>query len=79
VRYGRCSRPRGSRPRADTSIQSISTHRCEAFYWTAILLPFAPGNATADLRAQVLGWGFLVAGVVMACRCPKPRPVLLTW
>jgi uncharacterized membrane-anchored protein len=48
------------------SIHSIFTRRREAFYWTAILLTFALGTATGDLMAQVLGLGFLFAGVLVA-------------
>ena len=48
------------------SIHSIFTRRREAFYWIAILLTFALGTATGDLMAQVLGLGFLVAGIVVA-------------
>ncbi|HEY0815825.1 MAG TPA: hypothetical protein VGE11_21330 [Pseudonocardia sp.] len=47
------------------SIHSIFTRRREAFYWTAILLTFALGTATGDLMSQVLGLGFLVAGLVV--------------
>src|SRR5580765_3288139 len=48
------------------SIHSILTRRREGFYWTAILLTFALGTATGDLMAEVLGLGFLVAGIVVA-------------
>jgi uncharacterized membrane-anchored protein len=48
------------------SIHSILTRRREAFYWLAILFTFALGTATGDLMAQVLGLGYLVAGVVVA-------------
>lgn len=48
------------------SIHSIRTRRREAFYWTVILLTFALGTATGDLMAQVLGLGFLIAGLVVA-------------
>jgi uncharacterized membrane-anchored protein len=48
------------------SIHSILTRRREAFYWLAILFTFALGTATGDLMAQVLGLGYLVAGLVVA-------------
>src|SRR5690349_8970530 len=48
------------------SIHSIRTRRREAFYWLAILVTFALGTATGDLMAQVLGLGYLVAGVAVA-------------
>ena len=48
------------------SIHSIRTRRREAFYWLAILVTFALGTATGDLMAQVLGLGYLVAGIVVA-------------
>ncbi len=47
------------------SIHSIFTRRREVLYWTAILLTFALGTATGDLMAQVLGLGFMVAGLVV--------------
>jgi uncharacterized membrane-anchored protein len=48
------------------SIHSIRTRRREAFYWLAILVTFALGTATGDLMAQVLGLGYLVAGIAVA-------------
>lgn len=48
------------------SIHSVRTVRREAFYWLAILLTFALGTATGDLMADVLGLGYLVAGLIVA-------------
>jgi uncharacterized membrane-anchored protein len=48
------------------SIHAIRTRRREVFYWTAILVTFALGTAAGDLLAQVLGLGFLLAGVIVA-------------
>ncbi|MBV9922906.1 MAG: hypothetical protein JOY78_18910 [Pseudonocardia sp.] len=48
------------------SIHTIHSSRREAFYWTAILVTFALGTAAGDLLAQVLGLGFLLAGLIVA-------------
>jgi uncharacterized membrane-anchored protein len=48
------------------SIHSIFTRRRESFYWLTILVTFALGTATGDLMSQVLGLGYLVAGVIVA-------------
>ena len=48
------------------SIHAIHSRRREAFYWTAILVTFALGTAAGDLLAQVLGLGFLLAGLIVA-------------
>lgn len=48
------------------SIHSIVTRRREAFYWLAILFTFALGTATGDLMAEVLGLGYLLAGIIVA-------------
>ncbi|WP_026423767.1 hypothetical protein [Actinokineospora inagensis] len=48
------------------SIHSIRTRRREAFYWLAILFTFALGTATGDLMAEVLGLGYLAAGLIVA-------------
>jgi uncharacterized membrane-anchored protein len=47
------------------SIHSIYTRRREAFYWLTILVTFALGTATGDLMSQVLGLGYLVAGLIV--------------
>jgi uncharacterized membrane-anchored protein len=47
------------------SIHAVRTRRREAFYWTTILITFALGTAAGDLMAQVLGLGFLVAGLIV--------------
>ena len=56
----------GTATEGTLSIHSIRTRRREAFYWLAILVTFALGTATGDLMAQVLGLGYLVAGITVA-------------
>jgi uncharacterized membrane-anchored protein len=48
------------------SIHSIVTRGRETFYWLAILVTFALGTATGDLMAEVLGFGYLVSGAIVA-------------
>jgi uncharacterized membrane-anchored protein len=48
------------------SIHSIFTTRREAFYWTAVLVSFALGTASGDLMSERLGYGYLVAGMIIA-------------
>jgi uncharacterized membrane-anchored protein len=40
------------------SIHSITTRRCEGFYWAAVLATFALGTAAGDLTATSLSLGF---------------------
>ena len=46
------------------SIQAITTHRREWFYWAAILCTFALGTATGDLATEALGLGFIWGAAV---------------
>jgi uncharacterized membrane-anchored protein len=48
------------------SIHSITTRRREAFYWLAVLVSFALGTASGDLMAERLGFGYAVAGLIIA-------------
>ena len=48
------------------SIHSIFTKRREAFYWMAVLVSFALGTASGDLMSERLGFGYLVAGMIVA-------------
>ncbi|MGB3762635.1 MAG: hypothetical protein WA966_05375, partial [Ornithinimicrobium sp.] len=48
------------------SIHAITTHRREAFYWTAILFTFALGTAAGDLLAESVGIGFATSALVFA-------------
>ena len=48
------------------SIHSIFTKRREAFYWMAVLVSFALGTASGDLMSERLGYGYLVAGMIVA-------------
>ncbi|MGC1208848.1 MAG: hypothetical protein WA880_12915 [Ornithinimicrobium sp.] len=48
------------------SIHAVTTHRREAFYWTAILFTFALGTAAGDLLAESVGLGFATSALVFA-------------
>ena len=48
------------------SIHTIVTIRREAFYWLAILFPFALGTSAGDLAAEQFGLGYLATGLIFA-------------
>ncbi|HEY8810404.1 MAG TPA: hypothetical protein VIM28_10325 [Solirubrobacterales bacterium] len=48
------------------SIHSITSERCEVFYWAAVLATFALGTAAGDLTAVTFGLGFFGSGLMFA-------------
>ena len=56
------------------SMQSITTRRREAFYWTTVMATFALGTAVGDMFASTLGWGFLESGLAFCVLIVLPWP-----
>jgi uncharacterized membrane-anchored protein len=54
------------------SIHSITSFRCEAFYWATVLVTFALGTAAGDLTATSLGLGYFASGIVFAVLIAVP-------
>ncbi|WP_395543653.1 hypothetical protein [Neotabrizicola sp. sgz301269] len=48
------------------SIHAVTTFRREAWYWLAILFPFALGTAAGDLMAEQFGLGYFATGILFA-------------